>query len=234
MLEFTPIDYMILLIDIMVVSGALGGMVSALLSWREDQSFLGVLFKHTLTGIVMAMTVPLILNMFSSDLLDAAQVKPLRLFILGGLCICVALFSAIVLERIYGSQLKREEQQYQQVCQTKVQQTEEQQTAEQKIEERPVRKEESVDTAIPVPGSEKVKASDDQLKILQALAGVENAKLTLADLLRYTRMPQKDFDETLSLLLAKGSIAQELSGAKKLQMVLTARGRQQLDKMSGK
>ncbi|HYA15688.1 MAG TPA: YEATS-associated helix-containing protein [Syntrophales bacterium] len=229
MLEFTPINYMILLIDIMVVSGALGGMVSALLSWREDQSFLGMLFKHTLTGIVMAMTVPLILNMFSSDLLDAAQVKPLRLFILGGLCIFVALFSTIVLERIYGSRLKREEQYYQQVCQTKVQQTEEQQ-----IEEQPVRKKESVDMAIPVSDSEKVKASDDQLKILQALAGVENAKMTLADLLRYTRMPQKDFDETLSLLLAKGSIAQELSGAKKLQMVLTARGRQQLDKMSGK
>jgi hypothetical protein len=47
-------------------------------------------------------------------------------------------------------------------------------------------------------------------------------------------MPQKDFDETLSLLMAKGSIAQELSGAKKLQLVLTARGRQHLDKMSGK
>ncbi len=63
---------------------------------------------------------------------------------------------------------------------------------------------------------------------------MEGAKLTLADLLRYTRMPQKDFDEILSLLMAKGSIAQELSGAKKLHLVLTVRGRQQLDKMSGK
>ncbi len=110
MLEITSIDYMILLIEIMIVSGALGGMVSALLSWRDDQSLLGLIIKHTLTGIVMAMTVPLILNMFSSDLLDAGQAKPLRLFILGGLCIFIALFSTMVLERICGSRLKHEEQ----------------------------------------------------------------------------------------------------------------------------
>ncbi len=224
MLELTSIGYMVLLIDIMVVSGALGGMVSALLSWRDDQSFLGLIIKHTLTGIVMAMTVPLILNMFSSDLLDAGQAKPLRLFILGGLCIFVALFSTIVLERIYGNRLKRKERYNQQVCQTEVQQA----------EELPAVKEEIVDTATPIPSDEKVKTSDYQLKILEALAGVENAKLTLADLLRYTRIPQKDFDETLSLLMAKGSVAQELSGAKKLHLVLTARGRQQLGKMSGK
>ena len=224
MLEFTSTGYMILLIDIMVVSGALGGMVSALLSWKDDQSLLGLLLKHTLTGIVMAMTVPLILNMFSSDLLDAGQARPLRLFILGGLCILIALFSTIVLERIYGNRLKREEQLHQEVCQIKVQQS----------EEPSVRMKERIDTATPIPSSEKVKTSDDQLKILEALAGAEGGKLTLADLLRYTRMPQKEFDETLSLLMAKGSIAQELSGAKKLQLVLTARGRQQLDKMSGK
>ena len=215
---------MILLIDIMVVSGALGGMVSALLTWRDDQSFLGLIIKHTLTGIVMAMTVPLILNMFSSDLLDAGQAKPLRLFILSGLCIFVALFSAVVLERIYGSRLKRNVQYYKQVPQSQVPQSEEQSSG----------KEESVDTATPISSDEKVITSDYQLKILEALASVEGAKLTLADLLRYTRMPQKDFDENLSVLMAKGSIAQELSGAKKLQLVLTPRGRQQLDKMSGK
>jgi hypothetical protein len=224
MLEITSTDYMIILIDIMIVSGALGGMVSALMSWRDDQSLLGLLLKHTLTGIVMAMTVPLILNMFSSDLLDAGQARPLRLFILGGLCIFTALFSTIVLERIYGNRLKREEQLHQEVRQIRVQQS----------EEPSARMEERIDTAAPIPSSEKVKTSDDQLKILEALAGTEGGKLTLADLLRYTRMPQKEFDETLSLLMAKGSIAQELSGAKKLQLVLTARGRQQLDKISGK
>ena len=224
MLELTQTGYLILLIDIMAVSGALGGMVSALLSWRDDQPFLVVLFKYTLTGIVMAMTVPLLLNMCSSDLLDAAQAKPLRLFILGGLCIFVALFSPVVLEKIFGSRLKCDERDHQQVYQTKVQQT----------EELPAGEEESVNTTIIVPSVEKVKTSDDQFKILEALAGAEGAKLTLADLLRYTRMPQKEFDDTLSLLLAKGSIAQELSGGKKLQMVLTARGRQQLGKMAGK
>jgi len=55
--------------------------------------------------------------------------------------------------------------------------------------------------------------------------------LILADLLKATDIAQKDFDETLSLLMAKGAVAQELS-AGRLQLVLTTRGRQQLNKMS--
>jgi len=219
MLDITSISYMILLIEIMIVSGALGGMVSALLSWGDDQPFLGLIFKHTLTGIVMAMTVPLILNMFSSDLLDTGQAKPLRLFILGGLCIFVALFSTRVLESVLKSRLKHEEKHYQVVPQKEGQFG--------IIEEK-------IDTTMPILSDEKVKTPDNQLKILESLAGLEGAKLTLADLLRYARMPQKDFDETLSLLMAKGLVAQELSGGKKLYIVLTPRGRQQLDKMSGK
>jgi predicted P-loop ATPase len=50
--------------------------------------------------------------------------------------------------------------------------------------------------------------------------------------MRNTEISQKDFDETLSLLMAKGAVAQVLSGGNKLQLVLTARGRQQLNKAS--
>jgi len=209
MLEITSIGYMILLIEIMVVSGALGGMVSALLNWRDDQPFLSLILKHTLTGIVMALTVPLILNMFSSDLLDAGQAKPLRLFILGGLCIFVAFFSTGVLEKIYKSRLKSKDQDHQ--------------TGKQSSG-----KEENIDTAATMHGPEEAKLSEKQLKILEVLAGVDGAKLTIADLLRHTRISQKDFDEAVSLMKAKGLVVQELSGSKMPQLILTTRGRQQV------
>ena len=215
MFEITSTNYMILLIDIMIVSGALGGMVSALMSWRDDQSFLGLIIKYTLTGIVMAMTVPLILNMFSSDLLDAGQEKPLRLFILSGLCVFVALFSTIALERICGSRLNRKEQ-----CHP----SQDQHCGEPQYSV----KKENIGPAVTIQSPEEEKMTGNQLKILEALAGVEGVKMTLADLLRHTMIPQKDFDEAISLMKDKGLVVQELSGGKKPQLILTTQGRQQV------
>jgi type III secretory pathway lipoprotein EscJ len=67
---------------------------------------------------------------------------------------------------------------------------------------------------------------------LKALAQAEGAKLTLIDLLRAAAIPQSEFDEILAILMVKGLVAQELIEGKKLQLVLTARGEQQLKKMT--
>jgi predicted transcriptional regulator len=67
---------------------------------------------------------------------------------------------------------------------------------------------------------------------LRELAVAEGAKLTLTDLMKNTEISQKDFDETVSLLMAKGAVAQELSSGNQLKLVLTPRGRQQLNKTS--
>jgi len=126
-------------------------------------------------------------------------------------------FSARFLERIYGSRLKGEGQYGQEV---------------HKNSDQPDRKEEHTVKAIHVSSPDKARTTENQSKILRALAGAEDAKLPLADLMRNTEISQKDFDETLSLLMAKGAVAQVLSGGNKLQLVLTARGRQQLNKAS--
>ena len=215
--EPTSASYMILIVGVMIISGALGGIVSALLSARDDRLFLRLIIKHTLIGMVTALTVPLLLNLLSSDLLESGQVRPLKLFTLSGLCIIFAVFSARFLERIFGSRLKDEGKYGQDVPQKG---------------DQPDRTEENAVKAIHVSSPDKARTTENQSKILQALAGAEDAKLTLADLMRNTEISQKDFDETLSMLMAKGAVAQVLSGGNKLQLVLTARGKQQLSKTS--
>ena len=216
--ELISESYIILIVGIMVISGVLGGMASALLSARGDQLFLSLIFKHTLIGVVSALTVPLLLNMLSGDLLESGQTKPLKLFTLSGLCVIFAVFSTRFLERIYGSQLKDEGHYGQEV---------------HKNSDEPARIEEHAAVkATPASSPDKVKKPEHQSKILRELAVAEDAKLTLADLMKNTEISQKDFDETLSLLMAKGAVAQELSSGNKLKLVLTARGRQQLNKTS--
>jgi hypothetical protein len=215
--ELISASYIILIVVVMIISGALGGMVSALLSARDDQPSLGLMIKHTLIGMVTALTVPLLFNLLSSDLLESGQTRPLKLLTLSGICIIFAMFSTRFLERIFGSRLKGEGQYCQEVHQKG---------------DQPDRTEEHKVKTIPAHSPDKARTPENQSKILRELAGAKDAKLTLVDLMRNTGISQKDFDETLSLLMAKGAVAQELSGGNQLKLVLTARGRQQLNKTS--
>jgi predicted HTH transcriptional regulator len=116
---------------------------------------------------------------------------------LSSLCIIFAVFSTRFLERIFGSRLKDEGKYGEEVHQK---------------ENQPDRTEENVVKAIRVSNPDKARTMENQSKILRALASAEDAKLTLADLMRNIEISQKDFDETLSLLMAKGTVAQVLSG----------------------
>ena len=212
-IDIKSANYIMLLAGIMILSGALGGMTSAFLTKSDDHPFFMVILKHIFIGIVTAMMVPLILNLFSSDLLDAGQTKPLKLFTLSGLCTFFALFSPRFLETIFMNRRQAEGRQPLQVHQGG---------------EKGEKKQEGRSSAAPVEAPEKTKFSENQLIILKALAKAEGAKLTLVDLLRVTAVPQNEFDEILAMLMVKGLVAQELIEGTKLQLVLTARGEQQL------
>ena len=219
MIDITSANYIMLLVGIMIISGAFGGMTSAFLRESDDQPFLMVIFKHTFIGIAAAMMVPLILNMFSSDVLEAGQTRSLKLFTLSGLCIFFALFSTRFLENIFKNRRQEEGRHPPQVHQ---------------VGDQVVRKEEATSTIAPKEGQEKAKLPENQLKILKALVEAEGAKLSLSDLLRASAIPQNEFDEILAMLMVKGLVAQELIDGKKLQLVLTAWGEQQVKKMPGK
>src|SRR5512136_543982 len=148
MIDITSASYIMLLVGIMILSGAFGGMTSAFLRKRGDQPFIMVFFKHTFIGIAAAMIVPLILNVFSSDLLDAGQTKPLKLFTLSGLCIFFALFSARFTDSIFRDRKPDERQHAPQV---------------QQSGDKGEKKQEARTAAAPPDTSEKAKLSENQL-----------------------------------------------------------------------
>ena len=214
--EPTSASYMILIVGVMIISGASGGIVSALLSARDDRLSLRSIIKHTLVGMVTALTIPLLLNLLSSDLIESGQTRPLKLFTLSGLCVSCGCFLPDFLSEFLQADQRTKARVVSKFLK---------QGTSRKNRERTIK-------AMHVSSPDKTKTMENQSKILRALAGTEDAKLTLADLMRSAEISQKDFDETLSLLMAKGAVAQELSGGSKLQLVLTTRGRQQLSKMS--
>ena len=99
--------------------------------------------------MVAALTVPLLLNLLSSDLLDSGQTRPLKLLNLSGLCIFFAVFSTRFLERIYGSRLKGEGQYGQEV---------------NKNGDQPDRIEEQIVKTTPAKSPDKAKKPENQSK----------------------------------------------------------------------
>jgi RsiW-degrading membrane proteinase PrsW (M82 family) len=103
-------NYMLLLLGIMVVTGVLGGVANYFLREKD----LGVsgkdLVKYAVLGIVAALTVPLFLNMISSDLLAGAKSRPIELFVFAGFCLLFVLFSRRFVESAAAKLLQQLDQ----------------------------------------------------------------------------------------------------------------------------
>ena len=85
--------YMLLLLGIMLCAGILGGAANYFRSEKGTSRSGAELLKYAVLGVVAALTVPLFLNMISSDLLVAAKSRPVDLFVFGALCLLFVLFS---------------------------------------------------------------------------------------------------------------------------------------------
>jgi RsiW-degrading membrane proteinase PrsW (M82 family) len=86
-------NYMLLLLAIMVVTGVLGGVANYFMREKDPNVSAKDLVKYAVLGIVAALTVPLFLNMISSDLLAGAKSRPIELFVFAGFCLLFVLFS---------------------------------------------------------------------------------------------------------------------------------------------
>ena len=86
-------NYMLLLLAVMVFTGTLGGLANYFMSGKAEGTAGTAMLKYVLLGIVAALTVPLFLNMISSDLLAVAKSRPNDLYVFGALCLAFVLFS---------------------------------------------------------------------------------------------------------------------------------------------
>lgn len=116
-------SYMLIILLIMVVAGVLGGIANHFLSERAVDQGRREWGKYVVLGVISALTVPLFLNMLSSNLLEAARTRPVDFFVFAGFCLIYVVASRRVFEnvanRLLGQmdQMKREMHQMRQVRQ---------------------------------------------------------------------------------------------------------------------
>lgn len=92
--------YMLSILGIMMSMGLLAGIANFFLSGPDEKISARKLFKFVVLGIVVALTVPLFLNMASSNLIEYGRTRPNALFVFAGFCLIYVLLSRFVFESI--------------------------------------------------------------------------------------------------------------------------------------
>jgi hypothetical protein len=200
-------SFMFLILVIMIGSGILGGLVNFFLSENHKPPVWKALVGDCLLGIVAALTVPLFLNMISSNLLGVAQKKPVNLFIFNGVCLLFAMFSCRLKENVYNK--------------NHINAHPAETDNDLKIGYRKVSKDRLRRAGI----------SESEVKILQVMASGNHVHRSLVGLLKDPELANEQVNETLSSVMAKGWVEQKLNEENKLRLYLTSKGKQILDKL---
>jgi predicted transcriptional regulator len=213
------LTFYILVLGIMVISGILAGLTNYFFSENQKPRVLQAILGHCLLGIAAAFTVPLFLNIISSNLLITAQKTPINLLVFNGIC----LIFAFVLCR------------FKEVAFTKPSQKTDKEEKDNTII-IPVKTDYGFETAQQESLRNKMNLagmSASELKILGAIAGKKHGHTSLVSLLKDPELINEKVNETLSSLMAEGFVEQKLSKENKLLLYLTPKGNRILEKAFG-
>ncbi|HEU18851.1 MAG TPA: hypothetical protein ENO00_05620 [Deltaproteobacteria bacterium] len=206
----------LLIMTIMVISGFLGGSVNYFTGIRSEREERLSLLKYFFLGGVASLTVPLFLNMVSSDLLLTVGRKPLNIFILSGLCIVFSAATCRLLDTFTEKQP---------VVSQSVPQTHEHTTV---VSSQPD-KTETIKPARPL-----ITAGLSENDIIVMSLMLDNGMYvdrSIDDILKKSPLPRDQFNETIAVLMAKGLIGQKLNEDNRLLFSLTPKGKQLLAKV---
>lgn len=214
--------YLLIVLLIVVVAGLLGGIANYFLSDRLPELVRRDWAKYPLLGVVAALTVPLFLNMISSNLLETARSRPADLFVFTGFCLLYVIASRRLFENVAGKLLTQVDQLKREVKQIKQQQ----ESPREPRDELPVAAELTV-TNRPEPVKESL--SYDDIEILRALDEENYVYGNFVGLTERTGLSRDLLGTRLIVLRNLGIIETRINERNVLHWFVSAKGQQLLN-----
>lgn len=212
--------YMLIILAIMVAAGVLGGIANYFLSERQGELTARDAIKYAVLGVIAALTVPLFLNMISSNLLEAARTRPVDFFVLAGFCLTYVVASRRVFENAANKLLAQLGEVRRDVHQLK-----------QRREAPPA----PAATPEPAPAAEAARAepareslSYNDVEILRALSEESTVYGNLAGLAERTGLGRDLISARLTVLKNLGIIETRINDKNVLHWFVSGRGKQVL------
>ena len=223
-------SYMLIVLLIMIAAGVLGGVANYFLRDRQQESSPQDWAKYSILGVIAALTVPLFLNMISSNLLEAARTRPVDFFVFAGFCLIYVVASRRVFENAANKLLGQVDQMKREMVQIKQQR---QEVALSALREEPAV---AADTPLPAVKPEVIKESlsYNDIEILRALSEDSYVYGNLAGLTDKTGLARDLVSSRLTVLKSLGLIETRINDKNVLHWFVSPKGKQMLgDILSG-
>ncbi len=233
-------SYMLVILLIMIAAGVLGGVANYYLSDRQNEPSRRDWKKYLALGVIAALTVPLFLNMISSNLLEAARTRPVDFFVFAGFCLIYVVASRRVFENVANRLLGQMDQMKREMVEIKQQQD----LPTPMPAPAPAPREEAVPVAAevppvappaaPKPEAVKESLSYNDIEILRALAEENFVYGNLTGLTDKTGLARDLVSARLTVLKNLGIIETRINDKNVLHWYVSPRGKQMLgDILSG-
>ena len=223
-------SYMLVVLLIMVAAGILGGIANYYLSERQNDSGRGDWGKFLILGVIAALTVPLFLNMISSNLLEAARTRPVDFFVFAGFCLIYVVISRRFFENVVNKLMGQMDQVRREMGQIK------QQRQEMALPPVVMREEPAPVAEAPVAKPEVIKESlsYNDIEILRALSEDSYVYGNLVGITDKTGLARDLVSTRLTVMKNLGVIETRISDKNVLHWYVSPRGKQMLeDVLSG-
>lgn len=206
--------HMLLILTIMLVAGILGGAANYFLSDRSRDAGRREWIRYPVLGVVVALTVPLFLNMISSTLLEGARTKPVDFFTFAGFCLIYVVAARRLLDNIAQRLMGQLDQVSREVKDLKqIQQQEIQAQSERGGEEK-----------APEPDPREVLSYND-IEILRTLVEESFVYGNLAAICERTGLARDFVSHRLTVMKALGVIETRINDKNVLHWGVSARGK---------
>ena len=223
-------SYMLVVLLIMVAAGILGGIANYYLSERQNDSGRGDWGKFLILGVIAALTVPLFLNMISSNLLEAARTRPVDFFVFAGFCLIYVVVSRRFFENVANKLMGQMDQVRREMGQMK------QQRQEMALPPVVLREEPAPVAEAPPAKPEVIKESlsYNDIEILRALSEDSYVYGNLVGITDKTGLARDLVSTRLTVMKNLGVIETRISDKNVLHWYVSPRGKQMLeDVLSG-
>lgn len=207
-ISFYQSNHFVLIFAAMLLSGVFGGLANYFLSKNSEQSK-GVI-EYLILGIVASFTVPLFLNMISSNLIEKTITDSIFLFVFIGFCLIASVFSRKFLENIYNK-LANEIQKIKENVEN--------------IENAATEPDKETDTDINIDMTQ-FGLTEIELSIMKAMNIGKYIYRGITGLENDTKYPRDKLKNSLSILLHKDYIKQKFNTKGQKRWYLSERGKE--------
>lgn len=218
-------QHLVIVFLILVLAGVLGGVANYFLRDREDDARSKDWLRYPVLGLVAALTVPVVLTMMSSNLLDAGRTNTGDYLVLAGFGLVYVVLSRRLFDNTTNRLMAKTEQLNKDMGRLRQQVT--------KIELAPAGAPEAVEAAAnpASPPSEAVKKevlTHADVELLRAIGQEDIVYGNLADLTDRTGVSRESVIHRVAVLRGWGALDTRMNDRQVLQWIVTPKGRQML------